>query len=81
MGIGCRGRGLDVDGSMEWNGHPNDGHGIGQLAVGVNRHGKDFGIVMVVGVGFGNPIQWLLLGFGRLGFGRKGIGEVGEIWN
>ena len=37
-----------MGGSMEWNGHPNDGHGIGQLAVGVNRRGKDFGIVTVV---------------------------------
>ena len=53
----------------------------GQLVVGVNRHGRDFGIVMDVGVGVSNPLQWLLLGFGRSGFCRKGIGEVGEIWN
>ena len=37
-----------MGGSLEWNGYPNDGHGIGQSAVGVNRHGKDFGIVTVV---------------------------------
>ena len=53
----------------------------GHSVVGANRHGRDFGIVMVVGVGVGDLLQWLLLGFGRSGFYRKGIGEVGEIWN
>ena len=37
-----------MGGSLEWNGYPNDGHGTGQSAVGVNRRGKDFGIVTVV---------------------------------
>ena len=53
----------------------------GHSVVGANRHGRDFGIVMDVGVGVSNPLQWLLLGFGRSGFYQKGIGEVGKIWN
>ena len=70
-----------MGGSLEWNGYPNDGHGIGnQRSVRISM-GRTSALSRLLRVGISIPLWWLLLGFGQSGSDRKGIGEVGEIWN